>query len=283
MVLYSYIFDEKKHYSIDELKELMGYSLQTRTSTIKDKLIGSGLISISDVIRRRCKLRGHARMNYHYFIEAEKTYRLLMALGLTQGEIEKAMPDYALPNKTAQTPEEAILKDIQGGNDEVNQGEADENESQTIRGTKAIFEEEEEAEDELTDWERKFKALSAEYDTLVQKSKEAITFMSAVQCSEDSITISTLNAILRQNGINIGQKRLFDWFRTEGYIRDSEDGYEKNIPTEKAIDSGYFTVREVVVNGSGSKPHLTFTPKITGKGQVHFVNLFSVTEDIGEV
>ncbi len=120
----------------------------------------------------------------------------------------------------------------------------------------------------------KYERLKIEHENLQKMSERALVFTNAVSTSDECINISTLASILKQNGCDYGQKKLFEYFRKEGYIADSADGYEKNIPTEKGIMSGYFMVREVVVNGSGSKVHLTFTPKITGKGQAHFVNLF---------
>ncbi len=97
-----------------------------------------------------------------------------------------------------------------------------------------------------------------------------VIFADAVQTSENSILIGDLAKILRQNGYQTGQNRLFEELRNTGYLIKS--GERKNMPTQKAMELGLFEVKErSVVNLDGSN-RVTRTTKVTGKGQIYFVN-----------
>jgi prophage antirepressor-like protein len=97
-------------------------------------------------------------------------------------------------------------------------------------------------------------------------------FADAVSASETSILIGSLAKLLKQNGIDIGQKRLFGWLREHGWL--IKGGTDKNIPTQKGMERGLFEVKErSIVCGDGVN-RVTRTTMVTGKGQVYFVNQF---------
>lgn len=97
-------------------------------------------------------------------------------------------------------------------------------------------------------------------------------FADAVSASEDAILIGALAKMIKQNGKEIGQKRLFEWLRQNSYLM--KDGADKNLPTQRSMEMGLFKIKErTVVNADGSV-RLTRTPQVTGKGQQYFINKF---------
>ena len=97
-------------------------------------------------------------------------------------------------------------------------------------------------------------------------------FADAVSASETSILIGGLAKLIKQNGVDIGQKRLFDWLREHGFL--IKNGTDKNMPTQRAMERGLFEVKEgSFVDGNGVN-RITRTTKVTGKGQIYFVNRF---------
>lgn len=116
------------------------------------------------------------------------------------------------------------------------------------------------------------RAKRQEAEKKLEEAKPAQVFAEAVSASPKSILIRGLAAFLRQNGIDIGQNRLFSWMRENGFL--VKGGSEKNMPTQKAMDLGLFQVKEgTYINGSGENV-LTRTVRVTGKGQIYFVNKF---------
>lgn len=107
-------------------------------------------------------------------------------------------------------------------------------------------------------------------------------FADAVSTSEQSILIGELAKLLRQNGINTGQNRLFEWMRDSGYLIKRK-GEDYNMPTQKSMELGIMEIKETTgVNPDGSI-RINKTTKITGKGQTYFVNKFLNPEMIGKV
>ena len=105
-----------------------------------------------------------------------------------------------------------------------------------------------------------------------EKNRPKIVFADAVASSETSILIGDLAKLLRQNGINTGQKRLFSQLREHGYLIKS--GSSKNIPTQRSMEMGLFEIKEgSYVDGNGCNV-TTKTTKVTGKGQQYFINKF---------
>ena len=116
-------------------------------------------------------------------------------------------------------------------------------------------------------------------DKQIEQMKPKVVFADAVATSHTSILVGELAKILKQNGIEMGQKRLFAWLREKGYLIKRK-GTDYNMPTQKAMELGLFEIKEgSYVNGSGVNI-TTKTPKITGKGQQYFINKFLQQEVI---
>lgn len=127
-------------------------------------------------------------------------------------------------------------------------------------------------ETEVVKSENKRLALQAStLELQVEKDKPKTIFADAVSTSNDSILVGQLATILKQNGVNIGQTRLFNILREEGYLCKS--GERRNLPTQKAMELKLFEIKEFTVHGnSGIK--VKNTPKVTGRGQIYFINKF---------
>ena len=98
------------------------------------------------------------------------------------------------------------------------------------------------------------------------------TFAKAVETSEHSILVGELARIIKQNGVEIGQNRLFQWLREKGYLCKKGEMY--NQPTQKALDMGLFEIKKTVITKPNGNSLVTTTTKVTGKGQIYFVNKF---------
>ncbi len=110
-------------------------------------------------------------------------------------------------------------------------------------------------------------------DKQIEQMKPKVVFADAVATSHTSILVGELAKILKQNGIDMGQKRLFAWLRENGYLIKRK-GTDYNMPTQKAMDLGLFEIKEgSYINGAGANI-TTKTPKVTGKGQQYFINKF---------
>ena len=114
--------------------------------------------------------------------------------------------------------------------------------------------------------------LLAEKDRQIEEMKPAKVFAAAVTSSENTILIGDLAKFLRQNGINIGQKRLFEKLRQDGFLL--RHGSSKNMPSQRSMDLGLFKIKEGSYIDSEGNNVLTRTTKVTGKGQVYFINKF---------
>lgn len=98
-------------------------------------------------------------------------------------------------------------------------------------------------------------------------------FADSVAASKTTILIGELAKILKGNGINTGQNRLFAWMRDNGFLINRK-GSDWNMPTQKAMDLGLFRVKETVINHSDGSTSISKTVKVTGKGQQYFINKF---------
>ena len=103
------------------------------------------------------------------------------------------------------------------------------------------------------------------------QDRSKVIFAEAVDASSSSILIGNLAKILRQNGVNIGQSRLFAWLRENGYLMNCK-GERWNCPTQASIDRGLFEVKTRIINNPDGSTKITHTTKITGKGQIYFIN-----------
>ena len=107
----------------------------------------------------------------------------------------------------------------------------------------------------------------------VEEQKPKVLFADAVATSKTSILVGEMAKILKQNGIDIGQNRLFTWLRENGYlIRRS--GTDFNMPTQYSMELGLFEIKETVVHKPDGSSKINKTPKITGKGSIYFINKF---------
>lgn len=106
----------------------------------------------------------------------------------------------------------------------------------------------------------------------VQRMKPKETFADAVAASHTSILIGELAKILKQNGVETGQRRLFTWMRDNGYL--IKTGSSRNMPTQKSMELGLFEIKERVINNPDGSIRISRTTKVTGKGQQYFINKF---------
>lgn len=116
--------------------------------------------------------------------------------------------------------------------------------------------------------DRKIKELKAANAQMKPKA----LFADAVETSDTSILIGDLAKLLKQNGIETGQKRLFERFRNEGFLMRQAGSL--NMPTQKAMEMGLFEIKERTINNPDGSIRITKTTKVTGKGQVYFINRF---------
>lgn len=112
----------------------------------------------------------------------------------------------------------------------------------------------------------------AEKQEHIEKMRPKEIFADAVSSSHTSILIGDLAKLICQNGYQIGQKRLFEWMRNNGYL--VKFGASKNMPMQRYIEQGLFEVKESNVQNPDGSVRITKTTKVTGKGQVYFVNKF---------
>lgn len=118
--------------------------------------------------------------------------------------------------------------------------------------------------------EEKQRRITAEEKIKADRSK--VLFAESVEVSKGSILVGDLAKLIKQNGYEIGQKRLFEWLRANGYLMKSGNSY--NMPTQYSMELGLFEVKEHVINNPDGSVRVTRTPKVTGKGQRYFINKF---------
>lgn len=106
----------------------------------------------------------------------------------------------------------------------------------------------------------------------IEAAQPAITFTQAVSGSASSCLIGELAKLIDQNGYPMGEKRLFKWMRDNGYLGTKGERY--NIPNQRYIEMGLFELKKGTRSGNNGVMYTTITPKVTGKGQVYFVNKF---------
>lgn len=118
--------------------------------------------------------------------------------------------------------------------------------------------------------EEKQKRIEAE--SKIQQDAPKVLFADAVSTSQRSCLIAELAKILQQNGVNIGQNRLFSWMRDNGYL--CQKGQYYNQPTQKSMELGLFEIKQTTITKPDGAVLVTTTTKVTGKGQIYFVNKF---------
>jgi anti-repressor protein len=127
-------------------------------------------------------------------------------------------------------------------------------------------------------------ALIAAHEELEEKDKRIAeltpkgVFADAVSASSQSILVGEMAKLLSQNGIQMGQNRLFSWLRENGYLIKDRKRTDYNMPTQKSMELRLFEIKETSIAHSDGHTSINKTPKVTGIGQVYFVNLFLKTE-----
>ncbi len=119
----------------------------------------------------------------------------------------------------------------------------------------------------LKEEQEKRKALEAQNEEMKPKA----LFAEAVSASKSSILIGDLAKIIKQNGHDIGQKRLFEWLRDNGWLI-KQKGASWNMPTQRSMEMGLFEIKESTFQNPDGSVRITKTPKVTGRGQVFFIN-----------
>jgi anti-repressor protein len=136
-------------------------------------------------------------------------------------------------------------------------------------------------QENMTDDELMARALQVAQNKIMERDRQIETmkpkaiFADAVAASHTSILIGDLAKLISQNGVNIGQKRLFKWLRDNGYLIKRE-GSDRNMPTQRSMEMKLFEVKESTISNPDGSVRITRTPKVTGKGQQYFVNKFLV-------
>lgn len=119
-----------------------------------------------------------------------------------------------------------------------------------------------------------------ELEDKVNQDKPKVIFADAVAASESPMLIGELAKVIKQNGVNIGEKRLFEWLRNNGYLIRRK-GTDYNSPTQRSMEMGLFKVKETAITHSDGHITVNRTTKVTGRGQSYFVNKFLGSENYG--
>lgn len=117
-------------------------------------------------------------------------------------------------------------------------------------------------------------------EATIEEQKPKVIFANAVSASHTSILVGEFAKIMRQNGADMGQNRMFAWLRENGYLI-SRKGSDRNMPTQKSMELGLFEIKETTINHSDGHISINKTPKITGKGQLYFAEKILCDKDKG--
>lgn len=112
----------------------------------------------------------------------------------------------------------------------------------------------------------------------IEELKPKALFADAVAASDGTCLVGELAKMLKQNGVNIGQNRLFAWMREHGHL--GKTGSNRNVPTQRAMEQGLFRIKETAVTHSDGHVTINRTPKVTGKGQRYFIDAFAKGGDL---
>ncbi|PTJ81706.1 oxidoreductase [Mammaliicoccus sciuri] len=110
-------------------------------------------------------------------------------------------------------------------------------------------------------------------ETQIEKDKPKVLFADAVATTKTSILVGELAKIIKQNGVEIGQRRLFEWLRQNGFLIKRK-GVDYNMPTQYSMERELFEIKETSITHSDGHVSISKTPKVTGKGQQYFINKF---------
>ena len=121
----------------------------------------------------------------------------------------------------------------------------------------------------IEDYTKKIELL----ENKVREDKPKVLFAESVATSKTSILVGDLAKIIKQNGVDIGAKRLFSWLRENGFLVKRQ-GTDYNMPTQKSMQLELFEIKETAVTHADGHISISKTPKVTGKGQIYFINKF---------
>lgn len=110
-------------------------------------------------------------------------------------------------------------------------------------------------------------------ESKVEQDKPLVAFANSVSVAKTSILVGELAKLLKQNGVDMGQNRLFAWMRENGYLI-SRKGTDYNMPTQRSMEMKLFEIKETTISHGDGHTSISKTPKVTGKGQIYFINLF---------
>ena len=114
-------------------------------------------------------------------------------------------------------------------------------------------------------------------ESKVEQDKPLVAFANSVSVAKTSILVGELAKLLKQNGVDMGQNRLFAWMRENGYLI-SRKGTDYNMPTQRSMEMKLFEIKETTISHGDGHTSISKTPKVTGKGQIYFINLFLGTQ-----
>ena len=114
-------------------------------------------------------------------------------------------------------------------------------------------------------------------ESKVEQDKPLVAFANSVSVAKTSILVGELAKLLKQNGVDMGQNRLFAWMRENGYLI-SRKGTDYNMPTQRSMEMELFEIKLTTISNGHGHTSISKTPKVTGKGQIYFINLFLGTQ-----
>ena len=114
-------------------------------------------------------------------------------------------------------------------------------------------------------------------ESKVEQDKPLVAFANSVSVAKTSILVGELAKLLKQNGVDMGQNRLFAWMRENGYLI-SRKGTDYNMPTQRSMEMELFEIKESTISHGDGHTSISKTPKVTGKGQIYFTNRFWRTQ-----
>lgn len=178
------------------------------------------------------------------------------------------IPDIPEEEKTAQG------ENLEGSEATVND-ETAENEKTAVALAGEVVEEYytkrvQELEDELEAMTKRYMEAKERHADV----EKAVHFFELLAGSDDDITMRAMASIITQTGFTIKSTQLFEFMRKVGYLYDNDETHERNIPTIAGINSGIFRIREVLIQATGGKVHISFTPKIKADGQAKIIDIF---------
>lgn len=141
----------------------------------------------------------------------------------------------------------------------------------TMIGLLQELKKEQETRKQLAEQNLKLEEHKKALESKIEEDKPKVIFADAVTASDDTILVGELAKLISQNGVEIGEKRLFHWMRDHGYImKRSKD----NVPTQKSMELGIMKIKETSIMQPGMKPKVRKTPLVTGRGQKYFMKFF---------